>query len=250
MVDRRICLWSGPRNVSTALMYAFRERRDTQVFDEPLYAHYLRATGVDHPGGDAVLAEQDHDGERVIRQLVLGPGERPVLFFKMMAKHLVGLDRGFLAQVTNVLLIRDPRPVLASFSTLVQDVTLDEISLPIQVELLERTLAAGEQPLVLDAGRLLLDPPAVIGELCDRIGIARDDRMFSWDPGPKPEDGSWGAFWYVNAHASTGFAPHRPRDVELPAHLEAIAELAQPLYDRLLAHAIGREQAMPTGSDG
>src|SRR5690606_14025780 len=132
----RICLWSGPRNVSTALMYSFAQRADTRVFDEPLYAHYLARTPARayHPGAEEVLAAMDHDGERVVREVILqqptadvGGVEPKVLFFKHMTHHLVGLDLGFLEHTVNVLLTRDPRAMLASYARAVASPTLDDV---------------------------------------------------------------------------------------------------------------------------
>src|SRR5690606_40267265 len=167
----RISLWSGPRNVSTALMYSFRQRSDTAVVDEPLYAHYLSTTGVEHPGRDEVLAAQDNDGERVVRDVVLGPAARPVLFLKNMAHHLIGLDWAFLAELRNVILTRDPAEMLTSYIKQVPNPTLDGTGLPMQVRLLDAILDEGQDPLVLDSRLLLTDPRSVLSKLCDRLGV-------------------------------------------------------------------------------
>ena len=139
----RINCWSGPRNISTSFMYAFRQRDDTTVFDEPIYAHYLRVTGREHPGRDEVLTSQNPDGEAVVRDLILGEHPTPVVFFKQMAQHVVQLDRAFLGRCRNLLLIRDPERVITSFAKNVPDVNVADTGLPIQVELLESILADG-----------------------------------------------------------------------------------------------------------
>src|SRR5262245_14504199 len=132
----RLCLWSGPRNVSTALMYSFAQRADTRVLDEPLYAHYLRVSGAAHPGRDDVLRAMEPDGAKVVRDVVLGPSDRPVLFQKHMAHHLVDLDRGFLAKTTNVLLVRDPAEVAVTLAKQLGTPTLRDVGIRAQCELL------------------------------------------------------------------------------------------------------------------
>jgi Sulfotransferase domain len=231
-------MWSGPRNVSTALMYSFRQRPDTRVVDEPLYGHYLRVTSAPHPGDAEVLAAMDTDGERVVAEALLGPSDRPVLFVKNMAHHLVGLDPGFLDGLTNALLIRDPREMLASLARQLPSPTLRDTGLDRQVEILERALAGGREPVVLDARQLLLDPGAVLREVCRRLDLSWTDHMLRWPAGPKPEDGVWAPHWYDRVHASTGFAPYQPKDAPVPAGLVPLLETCAPLYDRLAAHAI------------
>lgn len=234
----RICLLSGPRNVSTALMYSFAQRDDSRVVDEPLYAHYLKTSGARHPGREEVFAAQDQDGERVVRDVVLGPCDRPILFMKQMAHHVMDLDRGFLRETRNVLLIRDPSEVLVSFDKVVARPSLEDTGLADQVTLLEELRAAGQEPPILDSRELLLDPPGVLTELCARLGIPFVSRMLSWPAGPRPEDGVWAPHWYANVHQSTGFAPYRPRTGTVPAHLEDVLEECLPYYETLFRDAL------------
>lgn len=234
----RINLWSGPRNVSTALMYSFAQRPDTRVIDEPLYAHYLRVTGIEHPGRDEVLAAQDADGERVVREVILAEREQPVVFFKQMAHHLVELDRGFLLQCANVLLIRDPTEVLASLVRQLPQPRLADLGLAQQHEIVDALSAAGQEPAVLDAKELLLDPEGVLRRLCERLGIAFYPRMLSWPAGPRPEDGVWAKHWYQGLHRSTGFAPYRPKNEPPPAHVLPVLEEARSFYDALYARVL------------
>jgi Sulfotransferase domain len=234
----RINVWSGPRNVSTALMYAFAQRPDTRVVDEPLYAHYLRVSGVDHPGRDEVLAAMDSDGERVVREVLLGPSDHPVLFFKQMAHHLVEIDHGFLARTANVLLVRDPREVLLSLRHQIPRPTLRDTGFAAQARLAAELHELGQQPPVLDARELLLDPQGVLGQLCDRLGLAFDPAMLSWPAGGRPEDGVWARHWYANVHRSTGFAPYRERPLEIPAPLRPLLNRCLPYYESLYAEAL------------
>jgi len=237
-VTLRINMWSSPRNISTALMYSWRQRSDTTVVDEPLYAHYLRVTELDHPDRDAILESQNPDGNAVVRDLMLGPWDTPVVMFKQMAKHLVNLDRDFLDECTNVLLTRDPREMLLSFSKVVPNASLDETGFVEMVEILDASLAAGNPPIVVDARVLLADPARVLAELCDRLGLDDDEAMMSWPAGPKPEDGVWAPHWYASVHESTTWSRWTPRTGDLTPEFESVLAEALPLYERLQQHAI------------
>lgn len=238
MSVKRISVWTGPRNISTALMYSFREREDTTVFDEPLYAHYLVQSGADHPGRDDVLASQDNVGERVVREVILGPVPTPVLFVKNMAHHLIDLDRSFLASLSNVILTRDPAEMLPSLIRQLPDPDLEATGLPYQVELLDAVLDEGSDPIVLDSRLLLTDPPGVLAALCERVGIEFEETMLSWEAGPVTEDGVWAPHWYDSVHESTGFSPYLPKIERVPDHLRPLLASAAPLYERLLAYAL------------
>ena len=235
----RLSVWSGPRNVSTALMYSFRRRPDTVVFDEPLYGHYLTVSDAAHPGEADVLWTMQRDGERVVRETLLGPCPAPVMFFKNMAHHLTHLDRGFLDRITNVLLTRDPREMLPSLAEQLPHPTLRDTGLREQVEILDREERKGGDPVVFDARELLLDPEGVLREACRRLGIPFYEEMLRWPAGPKPEDGVWAEHWYANVHASTGFGAYRPKEGPFPERLAPLLAECEPLYERL------RERAIP-----
>ena len=236
MIDR-VCLWSGPRNVSTALMYSFAQRLDTRVVDEPLYSHYLRVSGAAHPDREAVLAAQDSNGERVVSEVVLGRCDRPLLFFKQMAHHLVELDWGFLKETRNVLLVRDPAEMLPSLAVNVAQPRMRDTGLAVQTRLLAHLRALGQEPAVLDARLLLENPEGVLQRLCRWLGVPWDPAMLAWEAGPRPEDGVWAPHWYANVHRSTGFVKHRPRLEPLsPAHAPLLAE-CRVHYDELLHEA-------------
>lgn len=234
----RVNLWSGPRNVSTALMYSFAQRSDTRVVDEPLYAHYLRVSGAPHPGADEVIAAMESDGARVIRDVILGPCDRPVLLMKQMAHHLVDLSWDFLAETTNVLLVRDPAQMLPSLAQNLAEPTLRDTGLALQAELYQFLRELGQQPAVLDARHLLLNPRHVLGRLCKQLGLAFDENMLHWPPGPRPEDGVWAKYWYHNVHQSTGFEPYREKRAPFPASLLPLLEECRPHYERLAREAI------------
>lgn len=236
----RICLWSGPRNISTALMYSFAQRTDTTVFDEPLYAHYLSKTPARgyHPGAEQVIATMENDGEKVVRELMLGPAPTPVVFFKQMTHHLNELDWGFLDQTVNVLLTRDPREMLPSYAAVVETPTLRDVGYAQHIELLEYLQGRGQSPPVLDAREVLLDPHRVLSLLCARIGIPFQEQMLHWQPGPRPEDGSWAKYWYAGVHRSIGFEPYHPKNEPFPEKLEPLLAECLPYYEKLRALAI------------
>lgn len=219
-------------------MYSFAERSDTRVVDEPLYAHYLRVSGVAHPGRDEVLGAMETDGERVVHEVILGPCDRPIMFMKQMAHHLVELDRAFLDHTVNVLLIRDPREVLASIVHQLPEPTLADTGLAVQSELLDQLEARGQPPMVLDSRELLLDPAGVLAELCERIEIGFESGMLSWPAGERVEDGVWAPHWYANVHKSTGFQPYRPKREPLLERLEPVFEECRPHYEHLYRRSI------------
>ena len=237
-----ICLWSGPRNVSTALMYSFAQRKDTRVVDEPLYGHYLRVTGIAHPGRDEVMAAVDCDGDRVMRRLLdgHGPGDG-YLFLKQMAHHLVELDLSFLERTLNIFLIRDPQQMLPSLTIQLPEAGLADTGLKRQWLLYQALADAGQDPVVIDSRELLLDPPGVLETLCSRIGMPWTDAMLSWDAGPREEDGVWAPYWYHAVHESTGFSAYVHKTA-FPEALRPLLEECAPWYDKLFAHAIRGDQ--------
>lgn len=219
-------------------MYSFAQRSDTRVVDEPLYGHYLRVSGARHPGRDEVMASQDCDGDAVIRDIILGPCDRPILFIKQMAHHLVGLDNLFMTKTINAFLIRDPAEMLASLANQVPDPRLANTGLDVQADLHRRMIARRMSPLVLDSREILLNPEGVLRQACDALGIEYDEGMLSWEPGQRPEDGVWAAHWYHNVHRSTGFAPYRKKSDPFPAHLETVLAACKTQYDYLYSFAL------------
>lgn len=240
---RRINVWSSPRNVSTALMYSFRQRSDTTVVDEPLYAHYLATTGVDHPGRNDVLATQStHIGD-VVDDVILADYPTSVVFFKQMAKHLIGVEPDVIAEVfftrcDNVILTRDPFDMLTSFQVNVPDASVSETGFVELLSILDHVLASGGEPIVLDSKLLLQNPEQVLRRLCERLGIDFDGAMMSWPAGPKPEDGVWSRYWYDSVHRSTGWAPWKPKNATLLPHLQSVLDEVEPMYERLLPYCI------------
>ncbi len=235
---KRICLWSGPRNVSTALLYSFAQRGDTEPVDEPLYAHFLRVSDADHPMRELCMAAQDSDGERVVRDVILGPRSRSVVFFKQMAHHLVDLDLGFMRHTSNVFLTRDPEQMLPSLQKRIGRPTLRDTGFRRQCEILAMMEGWGQTPAVVDSRDLLLNPPKVLSALCRHLGIPYEEAMLRWPAGPKKFDGAWAAHWYANVHCSTGFLPFSPKTAPFPKELLPLLDECRPYYAELLRRAI------------
>jgi hypothetical protein len=225
----RLAMWSGPRNISTALLRSWENRPDTRVVDEPLYAYYLNETGLNHPGRDEVIAAGETSWPVVVDELTAPVGG--VYYQKHMTHHLIAqLPRDWILSLTNVLLIRDPAEVVASYVHSRTDVVAEDIGLVQQNELYDQI---GTDVPVIDAADFLRNPEAYLRWLCDYVDVDFTDRMLHWPPGPRDSDGIWAPYWYDAVLASTGFEPYRPRDIELAgAGLEA-AQRSHPYYDRL-----------------
>ena len=235
---RRIAMWSGPRNVSTALMRSFENRPDTVVVDEPLYGYYLARTGIDHPGRDEIIETMPTDWRSVLTGLTGGqlPDGISVHYQKHMTHHLLPeVDPAALAGLTHAFLIRDPRQLLASYARVRSTPTLADLGLEQQAEIF-RTFGGP----VIDSADILRDPPAALRTLCVALGIAFDPAMLSWPAGPRPTDGVWARYWYDSVWRSTGFGPYRPTLAwaGLPAELEPLVADCQPYYDELAAHRL------------
>ncbi len=234
-------MWSGPRNISTAFLRAWGNRDDTVVCDEPLYAHYLRETGLDHPGRDEILAAHEADWRKVVAWLLgdLPPG-KTIFYQKHMAHHLLpAIDLGWLASLTHAFLIRDPGEMLASLVRVTPNPRLEDTGLPQQWELFERECArTGRTPPVLDAREVLEDPPGLLRRLCAALDVPFRDTMLVWAPGPRDTDGIWAKHWYATVEASTGFEPYRPKPVRLPVRLRELRGACAGYYDRLYAHRL------------
>jgi hypothetical protein len=234
-------MWSGPRNISSAMMRSWGNRPDTRVCDEPLYAHYLLKTGMPHPGADEVLRSQDTNWRRVVRELTEStvPG-KSIFYQKHMSHHLLpDIEREWLDHVTNVFLIREPREVVASFTKVAGEPTLDQTGLPQQLELFDWVRRRmGRVPPVIDARDVLEDPPRVLRQLCEAVDVPFDAAMLSWPPGPRDTDGVWARHWYGALEQSTSFQPYRPTQASVPEHLAGLLAAADAIYQQLSAHRL------------
>lgn len=267
-------MWSGPRNISTAMMRSWGNRDDTVVCDEPLYAHYLSVTRKPHPGIDEVIAAGETDWRKVVAELTQsrpltpsGPGapiapgrsagknliEEPVphgvrgllsgkriYYQKHMTHHLLPhIGREWLNELTNCFLIRHPREVLASYVKVVEAPTLEDTGFPQQAEIFDYVRSTtGRVPPVLDAADVLKNPGRILGQLCDTLGIDFQEAMLAWPPGPRSTDGVWAKYWYAEVEKSTGFRPYQPKHIDLPPNLKNLCGECLPSYEALYEHRL------------
>lgn len=241
MTSKRICLWSSPRNVSTALMYSFAQRPDTIVIDEPLYAHYLRVSGSNHPGKEDVLHALEQDGNKVMKHLIEDDFEKPFVFCKQMAHHLIELSFDSLLSLSNIIFIRDPKQIISSYAQVIRNVKMDDIGIKKQWELFHFLDENQKEFVVLDSGELLKNPSKVLNDVCRALNIPFYKEMLSWQAGPKPYDGIWANYWYTNVHKSTGFQVQETSHRELPNYLQPLYEECKGYYDLLSEHSIKAE---------
>lgn len=239
MTHRIINMWSGPRNLSTAMMYSWRSRSDTTVWDEPMYGHYLVVTGIDHPGRAETIAAMPTNADDVVQEMLHGSSSTALRFYKNMAHHLVGFDISLVDEMENFLLTRDPKDMLPSLATGLERVpTMRDTGFADQIAIVDRIEASGRRPLVVDSREVLRDPQSVLEQLCAALDVRWDPAMLSWPAGPKPEDGVWAPYWYDRLHNTTAFEPYRAKSVELAEELHGIYAECAPLYERLSEYSL------------
>jgi hypothetical protein len=240
-VPVRIAMWSGPRNISTAMMRAWGNRPDTFVIDEPFYAYYLEATGKKHPGADEIIAFGETDWRKIIEHLTGPiPNARQIFFQKQMAHHLLpDVDREWLSAVTNCFLIRDPREVIASYIKKREDPALPDLGFMQQAEILDFVRnRTGSIPPIVDAKDVLENPERMLRLLCEAVGIEFSDSMLSWPPGLRQTDGIWARHWYGEVAKTTSFQPYRARQAKVPVHLCEIYDRCREYYDRFYEYRL------------
>lgn len=230
----RICLWSGPRNISTTLMYSFAQRLDTKVYDEPLYAFYLKNSDANeyHPGAEDVLKSQENDGNKVI-EMMMGNHDKPIVFFKNMTHHILDLDKSFMKNVVNVILTRDPKEMIPSFDKVIKNPSLNDIGYADHTELVQYFEKESIPYIVLESKKVLLNPKKVLKQFCEKANIPFENSMLSWKAGARSEDGIWAKYWYSNIHQSTGFMKYSPKTTPFPEHLKELLNECLPHYKKL-----------------
>ena len=233
----RIAMWSGPRNLSTAMMYSFAARDDFAVWDEPFYAPYLAQTGAPHPMAPEIIAAHESDPGRVAaRCLGAIPGGKPHFYMKHMPHHMVGgMPIHWARDCVNVHLIRHPARVIASYGAKRDEMSLEDVGFAQQLDLYRQIGG-----VVIESSDIRADPEAMLGCLCDAIDLAFDPAMLNWPAGGHRDDGVWAAHWYGAIHRSTGFAG---AEGDLPKLVGARAELleqAMPAYEAMAVHKLKR----------
>ncbi len=243
MSNRRIAMWSGPRNISTAMMRAFENRPDATVIDEPFYACYLAATRLDHPGRDEIIRRGLTDWQ-MVADCLTGPipDGKAIWYQKQMTHHMLprmGRDWMLHEEFTHAFLIRSPRQVLSSLAKVLTDIDLTQTGYPQQVELWEwLAKERGARPVVIETDDILRDPRGLLTRLCDALSIDFVDAMLRWPPGPRPTDGCWAKDWYARVEQSTTFAAPNDSSAEVPACYQGLLDACQPLYDQLARYKL------------
>jgi len=235
----RIAMWSGPRNLSTAMMRSFGARADTVVSDEPFYGAYLKHTGDDHPMADEVIAAMDCNWHSVLGALA-GPCARPVWYQKHMVHHMVGpVQLADFKGFTHAFLIRAPERVINSYAAKREAVTAEALGFAKQRAWFEAEAdRLGQAPQVVDSAAVLADPAGTLGRLCTALGLAWDPAMLAWPPGPRETDGVWAPHWYGRVLATTGFEGAEGPLPALDGEAARIREACRPHYEAMLAHAL------------
>jgi hypothetical protein len=232
---KRIHLISTPRNLSTAFMYSWAQRKDCTVYDEPFYAYYLEETGIDHPGRTETLHSMPRDIETIKSEILFGDYSTPMVFLKDMAQHLINMDLSFIKELENIIYIRNPKQVIASFAKVIPNPTINDIGIKNTLDIYNYL---DKDAIVLDSSELLKDPKSIWQQLCDRLNIDFDPAVLKWEAGARPEDGVWSKYWYANVHQTNGFKKQRTSESVLPKHLENLNEEAQEYYKVLIADSI------------
>ena len=234
-----INLIAGPRNLSTALMYAFAQRNDCTVLDEPFYGYYLTkgTVHVDHPSANEIVATMELDPAKIIAQINTLAEQRHV-FVKGMAHHYLDTAPDFIFNWQNIILLRHPKKLLASFSKVIENPTVDDIGVKKASELFTFLVNCGKTPLVIASDELLKDPAAYLKKICLFLGLPYQETMLSWKKGGIAEDGLWARHWYANVHRSEGFKVQKTSAQPMPARLHPVLEEALHYYSILQNHIL------------
>ncbi|SRR6266404_3513948 len=239
----RIAMWSGPRNISTAMMRAWGNRADTVVVDEPFYAFYLERTGKKHPGAGEIIAQGETDWRKVVEQCGRGlgaPTGKKILYQKQMTHHLLPeIDRQWIVDLTNCFLIRDPREVILSYIKKNPEPMLEDLGFVQQQKIFNFVREQSDAvPVVVDARDVLQNPEHILQLLCEAIGVEFDKAMLSWPPGLRETDGVWAKYWYDDVARSISFQPYKSREGIVPDRLREIYEQCRECYKRLYPHRL------------
>ena len=229
-------MWSGPRNISTALMRSFENRNDSFVSDEPFYAYFLKQTGVDHPMRDEVIKSGNPNWTTVSDYLTNTiPDGKSVWYQKHMAQHnLPGVDLGWTEKVCNCFLIRDPKEVILSYTKKYEIFSVYQLGFPQQFDLFTQLREKrGVAPIVLDSEDILTNPESMLKKLCRILGIPFTNKMLRWPKGRRKSDGIWGKYWYNAVEQSTSFHAYQKKNEKIPVEYTAIYEESIEFYLQL-----------------
>lgn len=241
MQQRFIAMWSGPRNISTAMMRSWGSRSDTFVIDEPFYAHYLQHTNYPHPDADKIIAHYETDWQVVVESITSSiPCDKQIYYQKHMTHHILDhMDKSWMLPLTNCFLIRDPRRMILSFTKVIPNPTVDQMGLRQQVDIFEYIHSkTGKVPPVIQSKDVLLNPLDTLSRLCDVLDVPFDKAMLSWEKGRRETDGIWADHWYASVEDSTEFMPYQEDNRPIPDYLQPLLEECQDMYAIMQQHCI------------
>jgi len=232
-------MWSGPRNLSTALMRSFENRDDTKVWDEPLYAYYLKETKKDHPLKSKIILTYETNIDELIKLMSVNINNKKIFYQKHMTHHLLPtMDKSWLSKVEHIFLIRDPKEMLMSLVHQIPNPTIEDTGLPQQLALFQTLSECDKTPIVLNSKDILLDPRAMLNKLCQQLQIPFYEEMLQWPAGPRESDGIWAPHWYASVEASTCFAPWKEKEEAFPSELESLSLECTLIYEQLASHTM------------
>ena len=234
-------MWSGPRNISTAMMRSWESRTDTFVIDEPFYAHYLSVTNANHPGRDEIIQDGETDQSIVSKGLISDTDDSCSIYFqKHMTHHMIpSVDREWMKEVINCFLIRNPKDMILSYTKVNSNLSMHLLGLEEQYELFEYvTKINGRAPPVVDSKDILMDPRKTLSLLCEKVGVIFSEEMLSWSKGVRDTDGIWAKYWYKNVINSTGFNIYREKDDDVPSKYLGLYNESIKIYDELAKYKI------------
>lgn len=242
---RRVAMWSGPRNISTAMMRSWENRADTDVVDEPFYACYLKQTGIVHPMQEEVLASQSSSWQNVIENVLQSPlnEDACIQYQKHMTQHMVNkIDPVWFNSLTHAFLIRHPAEVVASYGIKRDSVTADDVGFELQNTLFQMAMDAGFKNIpVIDSKDVLANPEGVLKKLCNALDVPFDTAMLTWPAGTRDSDGAWAPHWYQNVEKSIGFGPYKEKTIELDADQQKVVDECLPFYEAMYQHRLRLE---------
>jgi len=239
---KRIHMISGPRNISTALMYSFGNRKDTIIVDEPFYGHYLSNNPIDHPGKEETIASMECRMDKILEKILFAHYKSPIVFFKNMAHHFINVDHSIILELDNLFLVRDLKKLIHSFSKVIPRPSLLDIGVKEEYDLYKYLEQRNITAPLIDTDGFLNDPNQSLIQICSMLEIPFDDQMLHWPKGPREEDGTWAKYWYHNVHQSTGFIKkEKDNEIILEGYLKELYEEALPYYQYLSQKSLDLE---------